>query len=141
MTPLLALLPLAEKLFDKFIPDPEAKAKAILELKKEENAQALQEMGIALQQNQAQAEINKIEAAHSSLFVSGARPFILWVCGFAFLYHYLAQPFLAFAISNYTGKMVILPAVDMEVIGYTLTGMLGIGGTFRTVEKIRGIAR
>lgn len=141
MTPLLALLPIAEKLFDRFIPDPEQKARAILELKKEENQQALQEMQIALQQNQAQAEINKVEAGHSSLFVAGARPFIMWCCGVAFAYHYVAQPLLAFAISNYYGKMVLLPAVDMEVVGYTLTGMLGIGGTFRTVEKIRGVAR
>lgn len=30
-----------------------------------------------------QVEINKIEAANSSLFVSGGRPFVVWVCGCA----------------------------------------------------------
>lgn len=87
-----------------------------------------------------QMAINQVEAAHSSLFVAGARPFIMWTCGVAFAYHYVLQPLLAFTISNYTGRMVLLPAIDMEVIGYTLTGMLGIGGSFRTIEKIRGVA-
>ena len=49
------------KLLDRIIPDPEAKAKALLELKKEENAQALQEMTLELQAMQAQNIINKLD--------------------------------------------------------------------------------
>ena len=30
-----------------------------------------------------QQQINEIQAHHRSIFVAGARPFILWVCGFA----------------------------------------------------------
>ncbi len=129
------------RLLDRIIPDPEQKAKALLELKREENQQAIQEITLELQAMKMQTDVNLEEAKNSNIFVSGARPFIMWICGFAFAYHYLIQPFLAFAISNYIGKMAILPAIDMEVIGYTLTGMLGIGGTFRTVEKIRGVAK
>ena len=33
-----------------------------------------------------QVEINKIEAASGSLFVSGGRPFVVWVCAFALAY-------------------------------------------------------
>ena len=86
-----------------------------------------------------QMAINQVEAAHSSLFVAGWRPFIGWTCGAAFAYHYVLQPFISFAISNYTGKMVLLPAIDMEVVGFTITGMLGIAGSFRTIEKIKGV--
>jgi hypothetical protein len=139
--PILALLPAVEKLFDRILPNPEAKAAALLELRKEENAQALQEMQIELQTNKMQADINLEEAKHSNLFVSGARPFIMWTCGVAFAYHYVAFPFAAFALSNYYGKMVLLPAVDMEMISYTLMGILGIGGSMRTYEKVRGVTK
>lgn len=44
MIPLMAILPFAEKLIDRFIPDPEQKAKAILELKREENQIELQKI-------------------------------------------------------------------------------------------------
>lgn len=142
VAPLLAALAPAamsaiERLLDRVIPDPEQKAKAMLELRSQENAQILQEMQIALQADQGQMEINKIEAASTSLFVSGARPFIMWTCGVAFAYHFVIMPFAAFVLSNYMGKQALLPAIDMEVIGFTLTGMLGIGGTFRTIEKIK----
>ena len=30
----------------------------------------------------AQVELNKVEAGHRSVFISGWRPFIGWVCGF-----------------------------------------------------------
>ena len=36
---------------------------------------------IAQQPRLIQGEINKIEAAHKSVFVAGWRPFIGWVCG------------------------------------------------------------
>ncbi|NUO80835.1 hypothetical protein HUU05_12215, partial [candidate division KSB1 bacterium] len=60
--------------FDKlFTSDAErAQAKAVL-------AKIAQEPAIL------QAEINKIEAAHRSVFVAGWRPFIGWVCGCGFL--------------------------------------------------------
>lgn len=135
VAPLIAAaLPIVGELLDRFIPDTAARDKAKAEAE-------MRLLEIAQQGQMAQVEVNKIEASHGSLFVSGARPFILWICGVAFAYHYLLQPFLAFTISNYTGKMVLLPAIDMEVIGYTLTGMLGIGGGMRTFEKIKGVAK
>ena len=41
-----------------------------------------------------QSEINKVEAQHRSVFVSGWRPFIGWVSGFAFAFHYIVMPLL-----------------------------------------------
>lgn len=144
VTPLLAALaPTAmeavSRLLDRIIPDPEQKAKALLELQKEENQQVLSEMQIALQQNQMQADINKIEAGSADLFISGWRPFIGWVCGVAFAYHFVLQPILAFAIANAGGE-VKLPVFDMDALFTVLMGMLGLGG-LRTIEKIRGRAK
>ena len=46
---------------------------------------------IAQQPSLVQSEINKIEAAHKSVFVAGWRPFIGWVCGLALFYNFIAR--------------------------------------------------
>lgn len=132
----LELIGPISKLLDKLIPDPEARDKAKLELMKEENSQYLQELQLAAQGDANQAEINKVEAASSSLFVSGWRPFMGWVCGMAFAYHFVLQPLLAFILAN-TGHKVDLPVFDMGTLSTVLMGMLGLGG-LRTIEKVRG---
>jgi hypothetical protein len=139
MTPFLALLPIAEKLIDRFVPDPEQKAKAILELKKEENQQALQEMTLELQAMQAQTSINQEEAKSQSLFVAGWRPAVGWTCAVAFAYHFVFQPLLAFSMASF-GHNVTLPVFDMDALFTVLLGMLGLGG-MRSFEKYKGITR
>lgn len=129
----------AVKFLDRIIPDPEAKAKAILELKKEENAQALQEMTLELQAMQAQTSINQEEARSGDKFASRWRPFVGWICGFAFAYHFILQPLLAFSMASF-GHKVELPAFDMDVLNTVLMGMLGLGG-MRSFEKLKGITK
>ena len=40
----------------------------------------------------AQTTVNEVQAAHRSIFVAGARPFLMWVCGFGFLICLCDQP-------------------------------------------------
>ncbi len=134
MTIWLELIPAISGLLDRIIPDPEAREKAKLELMKTENAQALQMMQMALSADDSQNRINSTEAAHSSLFVAGWRPFIGWVCGVAFAYHYILQPLLVFCLIN-TGQKVEVPHFDMDELSTVLMGLLGLGG-LRTLEKI-----
>jgi hypothetical protein len=131
----LALVPAISQLLDRIIPDPLARENAKLELLKAETAQALQELQIAATADSTQAAINQVEAASPSLFVSGWRPFIGWVCGVAFAYHFIVQPLLAFAIANAGGE-VKLPVFDMQELSTVLMGILGLG-SLRTIEKIR----
>ena len=77
-----------------------------------------------------QAEINKVEAQHRSLFVAGWRPFIGWVCGIAFAFHYIVMPLLL----SYTDIKVI--EFDTNSLFTVLMGMLGLGG-LRTFEKLK----
>ena len=133
----LALVPAISQLLDRIIPDPDARAKAKLELIKEENAQALEQMRLALQADQSQTQIDEAEAQNPNLFVSGWRPFIGWVCGVAFAYHFILQPMLAFLIAN-AGGNVKLPVFDMQELTTVLMGMLGLGG-LRTIEKIKNV--
>ena len=87
----------------------------------------------------AQIEVNKIEAASSSLFTSGWRPYIGWGCGTAFLYQALFEPiarFVATVVFNYTGTF---PALDTNLTMQVLFGMLGMAG-MRAWEKSKGVA-
>ena len=129
------LIPAISDLLDRIIPDPDARENAKRELVKAENEQALQAMQLALAADQNQTAINAEEAKHPSLFVAGWRPFIGWVCGAAFAYHFIAQPLLAFLIAN-AGGNVVLPAFDMQELSTVLMGILGLG-SLRTIEKIR----
>jgi hypothetical protein len=132
----LELVPAISGLLDKIIPDPESREKAKLELLKIQRENDLEEFRLALSADQMQADINKTEAASGDIFIAGWRPFIGWVWGVAFAYHFIAQPLLAFAIANAGGE-VKLPVFDMDALSTVLMGMLGLGG-LRTIEKIRG---
>jgi hypothetical protein len=113
----LGLGPIAElgKSILEMFPNAEQRQKA---------ADKLQDFAMAVANNQA--EINKTEAAHSSIFVAGWRPFIGWTCGLGFVYSTLISPI--------TG----LPTANMEQIIAILGGLLGLG-TLRTVEKVQGV--
>jgi len=127
-----AILGIGGKLIDKLIPDPAAQDAARLELLK------LQQSG-ELAAMTAQTEINKAEASNPSVFVSGARPFILWGCGMAMLYAALFEPimrFVAVVIFHYSGGF---PAIDTALTTQVLLGLLGLG-SLRTYEKTQGVA-
>ncbi len=75
-----------------------------------------------------QAEINKIEAAHRSVFISGWRPFIGWVCGFALAYSFVMRDILTWIIAVYSPAIEAPPAIHMEELITVLMGLLGLGG-------------
>ena len=81
--------------------------------------------------------MDKTEAGNVSLFVSGWRPWIGWVCGGAFAYHYVLEPLFAFLLAA-TGHPVELPVFNMDALSTVLFGMLGLGG-LRTYEKVKGV--
>ena len=94
-----------------------------------------------LYQNSAlvQAEINKVEAQHRSLFVAGWRPFIGWVCGFALLWHFVGYDFMSWlATANGLQNPPELSGTeDLITIVISLLGL----GVYRTVEKLGGKTR
>ena len=75
-------------------------------------------------------ELNKAEAQHRSIFVAGWRPFIGWICGLAFGFHFIALPI----ILTYTD--LTPPEFDTNTLFTVLMGMLGMGG-LRTYEKLK----
>jgi hypothetical protein len=135
----LELIPAISTLLDRIIPDPIAREKAKIELMNAERAQDLEAFKLAISADQLQTSINQQEAASTDRFVAGWRPFIGWVCGFAFAYHFIAQPLLAFLIAN-AGHSVILPSFNIDQLSTVLMGMLGLGG-LRTIEKVKNAAK
>jgi hypothetical protein len=87
----------------------------------------------------SQIEVNKAEAASGSVFKGGWRPFIGWVCGSAFAYHFVLQPVIVFVVVAAGVELPPLPEFDMASLMTVMMGMLGLGG-LRTYEKQKGIA-
>lgn len=125
------------KIIDKFIPDPEAKARANLEMMQIKQAEAFKELEVALQEQQMQADINKVEAASDNIFVAGPRPFIMWICGVAFGLQFVLFPLMVF-IAQMFGKLLQVPVLPLEALMTVLLGTLGLGG-YRSWEKIKGV--
>ena len=127
LDPVTALFEVGSKVLDRVLPDPAQQAAAKLELMK------LQQNG-ELAQITGQMGINKVEAASSSIFVSGWRPSIGWVCGAGFAVQFVIGPLAEWGSALY-GHPVKFPQMDTGTMMPLLLGMLGLGG-LRTAEKL-----
>tara|TARA_B110000483_G_C17833151_1_gene403605 strand:- start:115 stop:498 length:384 start_codon:yes stop_codon:yes gene_type:complete len=125
MSILNSLIKPITSILDKVIEDKDTKNNIAFELATmaERHAQELAK---------GQLEVNKVEAAHKSLFVSGWRPAIGWICGLALLYSTILAPIL--------GIWFIVPPVDSSLLTSVLMGMLGLGA-MRSYEKKNNVAR
>lgn len=128
-----AVLPSVMEVAGRFLPEDKEKRAAA-----EREIQAKLTDSLA-QVDLAQLGINKVEAAHRSMFVAGWRPFIGWTCGVALMYTYVLQPILVFGLAQ-AGYLVELPKMDLGELMPVLMGMLGLGG-LRSWEKVKGVAR
>jgi hypothetical protein len=118
----------AGKVLDKFVADKDLKEKLNAELKSQM---------ISLDLAQAQANIE--QAKHPSIFVSGARPAIMWICAFALGWQYILAPIASWVIVVWY-PMVTLPTLQTEELTGLIMALLGLGG-MRTAEKWKGVAR
>jgi hypothetical protein len=106
--------------------DPAKQAEIELKLVEMENAAML-----------SQVEINKIEAASQSKFVSWWRPCCGWVCVAALALTYLLLPLVSWAL-QLAGQTITLFKVDMSELYPLLIALLGLGG-LRSWEKVKGV--
>ena len=123
--PISAGLGLVDTFIGKFVKDKDLAAKLKAEARSQEFAGELSLLT-------GQLEVNKVEAAHKSLFVAGARPFIMWVCGIALAYNTIMHPILDIWFD--------MPVVDVSILMPVLMGLLGLGG-MRSFEKAKGVSR
>lgn len=111
-------------ILDKFVADKDLKTKLSHELERE-----------IISLNKAQLEVNKVEAKHSNIFVSGWRPFIGWCCGLSLAYHFIIEPVVQY-ILIVNGINFVTPEFDFSQLSTIVMAMLGMSG-LRTYEKIK----
>lgn len=139
LDPISIGLEFVSKIADKIWPDPAAKAAGMLELEKLRQSGELAILTAETELAKGQMAINQEDAKSTDKFASRWRPFIGWVCGIAFAYHFVLQPLLAFILSS-AGYKVDLPAFDMDALNTVLMGMLGLG-TMRSFERYKGVTK
>lgn len=130
--PLTSVFELGKSVIERIWPDANKRAEEIRKLEELKQGGELAKLDAHVKLLVGQMEVNKIEAAHKSLFVAGWRPFIGWICGLGLAYNVILSPFMDIWFD--------VPKVDTSALYPVLLGMLGIGG-MRTVEKIKGVAR
>jgi len=87
----------------------------------------------------AQMEVNKEEAKNPSIFVSGWRPAVGWVCVAALAFNYIISPLGNWAAAIWMPE-VSLPSLEIGELMTLLFGLLGMG-TLRSYDKKQGTAR
>ena len=122
--PVSAVADLASTVISKIWPD--------------KSEQERQQLAAALALVQGQLDINREEAKSPSMFVSGARPFIMWMCGVGCGWNWVGLPVAKFGCALLGIAVDVSPA-DLSEMMPLLLGMLGLGG-LRTYEKLNGVA-
>ena len=123
-----SVIGVAGKILDKFVEDKDLKTKLNAELKTQL---------VSLDLAQAQANIE--QAKHPSIFVSGARPAIMWICAFGLGWQFVFQPVAVWGLAL-SGTGVALPIIETEGLMSLTLALLGLGG-MRSFEKSKGVQR
>jgi hypothetical protein len=126
LDPVTAILNVGNSLIDRLLPDKQANDKAKADL-------LTMQVAGEFAQIQGQLEVDKIEAANTSIFVAGWRPFIGWVCGVAIAEDMIFRPLLQ-QVSALFNHPIVLSPLDMGTLISLLMGMLGFGA-MRSFDK------
>jgi hypothetical protein len=95
---------------------------------------------IQIKMNTLQTETNNKNAENPSLFVSGWRPFIGWICGFGLGFNFVIRPIMNYVLLVFYPAVETMPSLDVSVLLSLVTGMLGFAG-LRTFEKVKNKER
>jgi hypothetical protein len=134
-----AIFDFGSKVIDKIFPDKNEAAKAKLAMmemqQKGELAQLENDFKLAL----GQLNVNAEEAKSASVFVSGWRPFVGWICGVALGYNYIFMPLFTYCARWISTGAPLMLELNSSELTTLLLGMLGLGA-MRTFEKKEGVA-
>jgi len=131
--PITALLDVGKMAINRIWPDPVQQAAEERKLIELAQTGDLAKMESEVKLLLGQMEINKIEASHKSIFISGWRPFTGWCCAVALAYVAIIEPLMRFIATMY-GYHGEFPVIDTTLTMQVLLGMLGLG-VMRTREK------
>lgn len=102
---------------------------------KEEKLQLeLQSKAMDVSLMQGQMEVNKVEAAHKSVFVAGWRPFIGWVGGLALAYQFLLYPLLVWAWALLQANDIIPCHINADAMTALAENAKAIAGSVQAMN-------
>lgn len=139
ITGLGSVFDFGSKVLERIFPNPADRIAAQTKLVELQQTGELAQLAAETDLARGQQAINLEEAKSENWFVASWRPFIGWVCGAAFAYHFVIQPLLAFTLAQ-MGRTVTLPIFDMDALNTVLMGILGIGG-MRSFDKMKGTSK
>jgi hypothetical protein len=138
LDPVTAVLDIGSRLIDRLWPNPVERDAAKAKLFELQQTGELAKLTAETDLAKGQLEINKTEAGSSSLFVSGWRPSVGWVCSAALVFQFILAPLITWG-ALLLGSKVVFPVLDTGTLVSLLMALLGIGG-LRTLEKLNGVA-
>jgi len=138
ITGLGSIFSFASTILDKIFPNKDEANKAKLEMIRLQQEGQFKELELEYKSMTEQMLINAEEAKHPSVFVSGWRPAIGWICGTALFYNYIFMPLFTY-IAVWLGGAPPMPVLDSGELMTLLFGMLGISG-MRSFEKYKNVA-
>ena len=124
---------------DKLFPDKNEANKVKLEMLRLQQEGEFKELDLEFKAAASQVAVNMKEAEHPSVFVSGWRPAVGWICVLAYGFNYLALPVLNWAAKWIDQSAPVIISLETGELTTLLFGMLGIGG-LRTYEKVKKVA-
>lgn len=127
ITGLGSIFDFASKVVERIFPNATDAANAKIELFRLQQSGELAKLAAETELVKGQLDINKVEAASESLFVSGGRPFVIWVGGFGLAYAAILEPLLRFTAAVGFGYTGVFPAIDTTITLQVLGGLLGLG--------------
>lgn len=137
----------AIKIVNKFVPDKTERERIQAEIAKAQQAGEFAYMQAMFASDSNQVEVNKIEAANPSLFVSGWRPAVGWVCVIALACYYIPRFTIGMLfwsklawIQMQSGILPPMPEMGIgDILG--LVGTLLGSSAIRAFEKYNNVAR
>jgi len=131
-TGLGAVADLAGDIINRFWPDASEADKSKLTL-------ALAQLNAELETAKGQLGVNQAEAGNASVFVSGWRPGVGWICVAALGYQFVLYPALLWLTAWFPELHAPQPVMS-ETLWELMFGMLGLA-SLRSWEKSKGVTR
>lgn len=136
--PLTAIFEAGKIAIEKIWPDENKRAEEMRKLEELRQKGDLAELNAHVTILTSQIKVNEEAAKHPSIFVAGARPFIIWVGGASLAWSGLVHPLLmwVWAFAGIEGTPP--PMIDSGALVALVSGLLGVGG-MRSFDKSKGV--
>lgn len=142
--PVSAAFDLGKSIIERVWAKPEDKAREMYKLTELAQKGDLAELNAHVTLLAAQIEVNKVQASHPSVFVSGARPAAIWAGVLALVWSGIIHPLLVWVWAFGQGagwlpaELMAPPLIETSALITIVGSLLGVSG-MRSFEKNKGV--